>query len=95
MATWALHDAKARFSELVDRALTEGPQEVTRHGRDAVVVVAKAEFDAAVAHLPLKPEMSLGAFLLTAPQADFEFAIEPITVTPSDIDFGAIDEASA
>ena len=23
MATWALHDAKARFSELVDRALTE------------------------------------------------------------------------
>ena len=92
---WALQDAKAKFSEVVDRALTEGPQEVTRHGRDAVVVVAKAAYDAAVAHMPAKPKMSLGAFLLTAPQADFDFVIEPIMVIPRDIDFGADDGAEA
>ena len=36
---WQLQDAKNRFSELVDTALSEGPQVVTRHGRDTVVVV--------------------------------------------------------
>jgi prevent-host-death family protein len=41
---WALQDAKARFSELVRRARSEGPQHVTVHGRDEVVVVAVEEF---------------------------------------------------
>lgn len=41
---WLLQDAKARFSELVRRAHTEGPQHVTVHGRDAVVVIAAEEF---------------------------------------------------
>jgi prevent-host-death family protein len=36
---WRLQDAKARFSELVRRAHSDGPQLVTLHGRDAVVVV--------------------------------------------------------
>lgn len=38
-ASWPLQDAKARFSELVRHARSEGPQHVTLHGRDAVVVV--------------------------------------------------------
>src|SRR5208282_724790 len=41
---WLLQDAKARFSELVRRVRTEGPQHVTVHGRDAVVVIAADEF---------------------------------------------------
>ena len=41
---WALQDAKARFSELVRRVRSEGPQHVTIHGRDEVVVVAADEF---------------------------------------------------
>jgi prevent-host-death family protein len=41
---WLLQDAKARFSELVRRVRTEGPQHVTVHGRDEVVVVAAEEF---------------------------------------------------
>jgi len=41
---WPLQDAKARFSELVRRARSEGPQHVTVHGRDKVVVVAAEEF---------------------------------------------------
>ncbi len=41
---WLLQDAKARFSELVRRARGEGPQHVTLHGRDAVVVISAEEF---------------------------------------------------
>ncbi|HRD83942.1 MAG TPA: type II toxin-antitoxin system prevent-host-death family antitoxin [Rubrivivax sp.] len=41
---WRLQDAKARFSELVRLAHSEGPQHVTLHGRDAVVVVDAAAF---------------------------------------------------
>ena len=42
--TWLLQDAKARFSEVVRRARTDGPQHVTVHGREQVVVVAAEEF---------------------------------------------------
>jgi prevent-host-death family protein len=41
---WLLQDAKARFSELVRRVRSEGPQHVTVHGRDEVVVIATEEF---------------------------------------------------
>lgn len=41
---WALQDAKARFSELVRKARSEGPQYVTVHGRDEVVIIATTEF---------------------------------------------------
>jgi prevent-host-death family protein len=40
MQTWRLQEAKSRFSELVDMALAEGPQLVTRRSSEAVVVVA-------------------------------------------------------
>ncbi len=41
---WILQDAKARFSELVRKVRSEGPQHVTVHGRDEVVVIAAEEF---------------------------------------------------
>jgi prevent-host-death family protein len=41
---WLLQDAKTRFSELVRRVRSEGPQHVTIHGRDEVVVIAVEEF---------------------------------------------------
>jgi len=41
---WRLADAKNRFSELVTRALVEGPQRVRRH-KDAVVVVAEGDYE--------------------------------------------------
>lgn len=41
---WALQDAKAKFSEVVKRAQTEGPQEVTVRGEPAAVVLSLAEF---------------------------------------------------
>lgn len=42
--SWPLQDAKARFSELVRRAKSDGPQRVTVHGREEVVVVSAEEF---------------------------------------------------
>lgn len=45
--TWKLHDAKARFSEVVRRARADGPQRVTIHGKDAVVIVAAEDHMAA------------------------------------------------
>jgi prevent-host-death family protein len=41
---WPLQDAKARFSELVRRVHSDGPQHVTVRGRDEVVVVGAEEF---------------------------------------------------
>jgi prevent-host-death family protein len=42
---WRLQDAKARFSEVVREAQQRGPQRVTLHGKDAVVIVGAEEFD--------------------------------------------------
>jgi prevent-host-death family protein len=41
---WPLQDAKARLSELVRRARNDGPQHVTVHGREEVVVISVDEF---------------------------------------------------
>lgn len=41
---WRLADAKNRFSELVNKALSEGPQRVRRH-KDTVVIVAERDFE--------------------------------------------------
>src|SRR5260370_34240318 len=41
---WLLQDAKARFSELVRRVRSEGPQRVTVHGRDEIFVISAEEF---------------------------------------------------
>ena len=43
--TWTVAEAKAKFSEVIDRALKKGPQTVTRHGRTTAVVVAAEEWD--------------------------------------------------
>ena len=41
---WQLQEAKNRFSEVVDDALAHGPQIVTRHGREVVVILAIEEY---------------------------------------------------
>jgi len=59
---WLLQDAKARFSELVRQVRIEGPQHVTVHGRDEVVVISAEEFRR------LKGDLT-GAALIAAMQA--------------------------
>jgi prevent-host-death family protein len=46
MATphWTVAEAKAKFSEIIERAMSEGPQTITRKGRTAAVVVGAEEW---------------------------------------------------
>ena len=43
--TWQVQTAKARFSELFRRARTEGPQLITRQGKEAVVMIADEQYE--------------------------------------------------
>ncbi len=43
--TWQIQDAKNRLSEVIDRALKQGPQLITRRGEKTVVVVAYSEYE--------------------------------------------------
>ena len=41
---WTVKEAKAKFSEVVDKARTDGPQMVTKNGKSAVVIVSAEEW---------------------------------------------------
>jgi prevent-host-death family protein len=43
-ADWTVAEAKAKFSELIERARSRGPQTITKNGRDAAVVVSAEEW---------------------------------------------------
>lgn len=43
--TWTVAEAKAKFSEVIDKARNSGPQTITKHGRTAVVVVSAEEWE--------------------------------------------------
>jgi len=42
---WTVAEAKAKFSEVIQRAQSEGPQTITRNGREAAVLVAAEEWE--------------------------------------------------
>jgi antitoxin Phd len=42
---WQIQSAKARFSELFRRARSEGPQRITRQGKEGVVMVAEEQYE--------------------------------------------------
>ena len=46
MHTWPVQDAKARFSELLETSIAEGPQVVTKHGKAAAVLVPIRQWEA-------------------------------------------------
>ena len=62
---WQLQAAKQRFSELVERARTDGPQVVTKHGKEAVVVLSTEEYRRLLGDQP-----SLLDYLRAAPDLD-------------------------
>lgn len=58
MKTYPLNEARAGFSKLIDEALAGEPSRVTRHGKEAVVIVSEAEWKARTRAAP-----TLGALL--------------------------------
>jgi antitoxin Phd len=71
---WQLQTAKARFSEVFRRARSEGPQYVTRGGKEAVVIVPVEEFDRLTARTR-QPE-SLVDFFAQSPLAGVNLDLE-------------------
>jgi len=59
---WQVQEAKSRFSELIDRAIEQGPQVVTRHGKAVVRIVAVQGSEQAA------PDDGFADFLLSAPR---------------------------
>lgn len=47
-SSWQVQSAKARFSEVFRRARSEGPQRITRQGKDGVVMLAEEQYDSLV-----------------------------------------------
>ncbi|MBW2615722.1 MAG: type II toxin-antitoxin system Phd/YefM family antitoxin [Deltaproteobacteria bacterium] len=68
---WKLQDAKAQFSKIVNDALKNGPQYVTRRGTKAVVVVSVQEYEELLSDKP-----SFKEFLLSCPKMDQDFEFE-------------------
>ena len=58
---WQFHEAKARFSELIRRVRTDGPQRVVKHRGEAVVIVSAEEYDRS-GDLARQPESLLEFF---------------------------------
>jgi prevent-host-death family protein len=63
MAKWQLQEAKNRLSEVIRKAIEEGPQVITLRGDDAVVVVAAKEYG----RLTRKPKGGLVEFFRKSP----------------------------
>ena len=70
MAVWQVQDAKTRLSELIERARTEGPQTITRHGAERAIVLSIEDYRALASH---KPDFK--AYLLGGPKVD-DFSVE-------------------
>ena len=72
-AVWQVQEAKNRFSDLMDRAVSDGPQTVTRHGRAVVRVVAVTPEEAAVKQ---PADDGFVQYLLNSPKVDgFELPV--------------------
>ena len=62
---WQLQEAKNKFSHLVDKAHHDGPQFVTKHGKESVVIIAVEDYKKLN-----KPKSDLVSFLKKSPLSD-------------------------
>jgi antitoxin Phd len=60
MTRWPVQDAKTRFSELMERAQSEGPQVITRHGKERAVLLSAEDYRAMQEKRPSFKEHLLG-----------------------------------
>ena len=71
MSTWQLQEAKGKFSEVVKRALSEGPQGITVRGEPVAVLISRAEY-ARLTH----PKPGFVEFMRGSPIAGLALDIE-------------------
>ena len=77
---WQLQDAKARFSRVVDLAMSDGPQIITRRGKDAVIIIDAQDYARRK-----KPRQSLVEFLRASPLGGIDLQLDRSKDTPRDI----------
>ena len=77
--SWTLAGAKARFSEVVDRAQA-GPQTITRNGKPSAVIVSAEEWARKTVR-----KGTLAEFLLTSPLRGADIELERQRDTPRDV----------
>lgn len=65
MQRWQLQEAKNRFSEVINKTLKEGPQMVTRHGIESVVIISVEEY-----RRLSRPKADLVSFFKASPLFD-------------------------
>ena len=70
-AKWQLQEAKNKFSEVVRKANEEGPQTVTKHGKDSVVVLSVEDYKKIE-----QPQTSLLEFFQHSPLASVELDLD-------------------
>lgn len=81
MAQWQLQEAKNRLSALVDAAISGEPQQVTRRGKPAVVVIAAEDYER-LCRLERVNSPTFNDLLLEMPQDDGEFERLPMPARP-------------
>ncbi len=67
MQAWQMQEAKAKLSELVKRAQTDGPQDITLHGESVAVVLSRETFERLTS-----PSVSLVEFMRASPLYDLD-----------------------
>jgi prevent-host-death family protein len=65
MTTWQVQQAKTHFSEVIERAQSEGPQTITKHGKPRAVVLSATEYEA-LRNGKAKPKRTFVDFLLSS-----------------------------
>lgn len=78
---WQLQEAKNKFSSLVDKATKSGPQIVTKHGEEAVVVISAADYKDL-----LKPQLNLVQFFHQSPLVLDDLDLERSKELPREIE---------
>lgn len=76
-SVWQIQDAKNKLSEVINRAVTQGPQVITRHGEKTVVVVAYAEYETL-----RKSQGKLSAFFGASPLAGIDLTRDSSSPRP-------------
>jgi prevent-host-death family protein len=79
--TWAVAEAKARLSEVINRAANDGPQTITRNGRQVAVVVSAKEWERKT-----KRKGTLADFFAASPLRGAEIDLERVRDRPREID---------
>ena len=74
---WTVAEAKAKLSEVIERAQNSGPQRITRHGKEAAVVVSAEEWKRKT-----KRKGNLAEFFASSPLRGSGLEIERLNDSP-------------